>query len=397
MSLDTFCRRAFSDAELQRRLLTCDDAGDLVARVIATTASCGLEVRADAVIEALSGAPAWFGTAIEPAVLDAQPPSGWLPISAGWLEGRLHIQWAFFGAESLNAPRFEDDVRRALGRPFNRLFCRYATPIERLLEREKTYSGRAPDGLIFHMSRCGSTWVARMLAALDRAVVLSEADPIDMVVQARHARTNLTPEEQARWLRAMTGALATPRAGEDCCFIKLDSWHVRSAPLFRRAFPDTQWIFLYRDPTEVLVSHAARPGAQMFPDLAGPRVRRFDDKYPIASAEHYARILADFCEAALTQYSAGGGLLVNYQELPDALWTRILPHFGATVSETERTSMMEAGRYNAKAPDRLFAGDSETKRLSATPEILAAAEKWLAPLYQQLEARRTASLTASVR
>jgi hypothetical protein len=55
----------------------------------------------------------------------------------------------------------------------------------------------------------------------------------------------------------MVAALGQARAGETRLFLKLDCWHMRDLPLFRRAFPNTPWVFLYRDPVEVLVSHPA--------------------------------------------------------------------------------------------------------------------------------------------
>jgi hypothetical protein len=36
-----------------------------------------------------------------------------------------------------------------------------------------------PDGFVFHMSRCGSTLVAQMLAVVPDHVVVSEAEPLD--------------------------------------------------------------------------------------------------------------------------------------------------------------------------------------------------------------------------
>lgn len=387
MSLDAFCRRVLTEPSLQQGLLASDDP-QLFAHAVADIAQTrGFEVAAESVMQVLQSPLPWFGTETKPVIADAPQGEGWLPIAAGWIGGRLYLQWSHFGGEKLRGPRFEDDIRRSLTRPFNYLFSRYATPIESL--EMQAQQGLRPNGFIFHMSRCGSTWLARMLAALDRTVVLSEADPIDVVVQAHHVRPNLEPEEQARWLRWIVRALAAPRAGEIRSFIKLDSWHARALPLFRRAFPETPRLFLYRDPVEVLMSHQARPGAQMFPELAGPRVRFFGADGPLTPEEHYARVLADMCEAALANCSGDEGLFINYRQLPDALWTEILLHFGVEASETERAAMMEAGRYNAKAPDILFAGDSEAKRRSATPEIRAAAEKWLAPLYAALEARRT--------
>ena len=48
-------------------------------------------------------------------------------------------------------------------------------------------------------------------------------------------------------------------------FVKFDSWNTLDLALIRRAFPDVPWIFLYRDPVEVIVSHMRQRGSQMIP------------------------------------------------------------------------------------------------------------------------------------
>jgi hypothetical protein len=123
--------------------------------------------------------------------------------------------------------------------------------------------GPAPDGLVFHMSRCGSTLVAQMFAALPDSMVVSEPPPLDDVLQISllgGADTAIAA------LRAMSAAFG--RRGGRPFVLKLDAWHALALPLFRRAFPDTPWVFLYRDPVEVLVSHMRQRGSQMLPRSA---------------------------------------------------------------------------------------------------------------------------------
>ena len=62
-------------------------------------------------------------------------------------------------------------------------------------------------------------------------------------------------EQRIEWLRGVVSALGQPRLGtEKHLFIKFDAWKVLDLPLIRRAFPAVPWIFLYRDPVEVLTS-----------------------------------------------------------------------------------------------------------------------------------------------
>ncbi len=163
-------------------------------------------------------------------------------------------------------------------------------------------------------------------------------------------------------------------------------------PLFRRAFPTVPWVFLYRDPVEVLVSQLRMPGTQMIPGGFGPNLYGIERSYGPGTAEdYYAQVLAKVTEPAVAHYSAGGSLLVNYRQLPDALFTVILPHFGVQCGEADRAAMTEAARYDAKTPGFEFEPDSGAKQRSATPTVRAAAEQWLGELYRRLEVLRVES------
>ena len=226
-----------------------------------------------------------------------------------------------------------------------------------------------------------------MLASLDHNVVISEAAPIDAVVRARDARPDLSDDEHGRWLEWIVGALGQCRCGDEVnYFIKLDSWHTLALPLFRRVFPDVPWIFLYRDPVEVLMSQLRMPGIQMIPGMLGPNPFGLEpsDGWNM-SADYCARVLARICEPVLQHYSEGAGLLVNYRQLPLALWTTIMPHFGVDCSDRDRAAMAEAARFDAKTPSLEFASDAEAKQRQASAATRAVAEDRLGELYRRLE------------
>jgi hypothetical protein len=86
-------------------------------------------------------------------------------------------------------------------------------------------------------------------------------------------------------------------------------------------------------------------------------------------------------------YVPGSDMLVNYQELPGALWTRVLPHFGVPCSADDRAAMAEAARYDAKNPGQPFSLDPDAKRNAATDQIRSVAER-LAGRHARLEALR---------
>jgi hypothetical protein len=399
-ALQAFCALALEDLALQTQLRQpdCADESTFLARLLDVAHQRGFAFSADdarhAMRErmlALDGVPA---AAVRETPL---PPDGWLPIRTFWQAGALYAHWAYFGARRLRAPFFEGDVRCCVAQPFNRLL-RYVTLVDKLAAWLDERPHLQPSGFIFHMSRCGSTLVSQMLAALESNIVVAEASPLDGVVQAQVCKPDLGDECRDRWLRSIVGALGQKRGGDERrYFIKLDCWHSVALPLFRRAFPAVPWIFLYRDPVEVMVSQLRMPGAQMLPQGVGPNFHGIERAYGPGTAEdYYAQVLAKICEPVVAHFGQGGGLLVNYRELPQAVFSQILPHFGVASGAAERAAMTAAARFDAKAPGFAFAPDSAAKQQAASAAARAAAARWLGEVYDRLEAMRAAAPGAAV-
>jgi hypothetical protein len=358
------------DAALSEALDAIHDPDALAARTIEAAAAAGVAVEAADVRAAIQAA------SVPPARRVSAPP-GWLPAEVSDLDGRPVVSWRWFGRRRLAEPFYADDMMRAGYRPLNRLI-RLSTPLPAPDDRPLV----APDGLVFHMSRCGSTLVAQMLAAAPAHGVISEAPPIDAVL-----RLPIDDDAKVEALRAMVAALGQSRAGETRLFLKLDCWHVRDLPLFRRAFPDTPWVFVYREPVEVLVSHLRRRGVQMIPELV-PSARLGLDTPVAPDADYCAQVLAALCVAAASHYALGAGRLVNYAELPEALLAKVLPHFGVVPSDDETAAMRAATVRDAKAPEQVFAPDFQDKQAAATSALRAVCEQRLGAVYQRLEAIR---------
>lgn len=296
------------------------------------------------------------------------------------------VDWCRLGELRFEDPFFDETVQRALRHPFN-LALRLQTPLDVLGREENERPGMRPTGLIFHMSRCGSTLVGRMFGALPGSLVISEASPIDHVLRARTHDPQVTDEQRVLWLRWIVGALGQRWHGkEKRYFLKLDAWHTFDLPLIERAFPGVPWVFLYRDPVEVLVSQAKQISWMMAaangPHLLGVPV---PEAFQIPREEYTARVLARICEA-VEGHGATPRHLINYRDLPGAALDRIPAVFGLDLSNPERDAMRAAGDYDAKQPTRRFEPDAMAKQREATPAIREAARRWLAPVYERLEA-----------
>ncbi|HUX86481.1 MAG TPA: sulfotransferase, partial [Chloroflexota bacterium] len=280
-----------------------------------------------------------------------------MPIRVYWADSQPRVDWCYLGDERFVDPFFADTIERQLSLPFNLAF-RYQTSLDDLIDLEKSHPGIPPSGFIFHMSRCGSTLVAQMLAALPTNLVVSEPEPIDGILRTRQI-PGISDEQRLRWLTAMLSALARPRIGERHFFVKFDSWHIFDLALIRKAYPEVPWIFLYREPIEVMMSHRKQMGSQMIPGTLPLDILASNQRSPLdLSLEEYgARVLAAFCEAALAQRDRQGWL-VNYQDLPELVWTDLASHFRLPLNSAEIKCMRVAAQTDAKSPPFPFVDDS---------------------------------------
>jgi hypothetical protein len=328
------------------------------------------------------------------------PGRNWLPAALVPAPGQLAIDWVHFGDAPLHESFFEDSLRRAKRRPINALL-KVCTPLGILGKLAPPDAATAPDGLIFHMSRCGSTLVSQMLAAMADGIVVSEAPPLDAIVQMTHSHPEAPLEQRVALLRGMAAALGRDRFGNRRHYvIKTDSWHSLALPLFRAAFPDTPWVFLFRDPTEVMVSQMRIRGSQTVPGTELDPVFAIPDPLSHSREDYIARVLNRVTQAAIDHAEIGGGLFVDYADLPHAVERRILPHFGIAPDADTLAAIRAAATWDAKTPSFAFEPDADDKRRSAGDAVRAAVTTHLGGVHRELTAlaaRRSVSLSAKLR
>jgi hypothetical protein len=383
-AFERFETALWDDPALQLALARHERTEDFIADAAAAAGELGLALSAEAIEARLRpGLPGVGRLMPPPPRVHARPPRGdWLPVALLPLGGGdALVDWACFAGAELTDPFFALSAMRATARPLNRLLpC--ATRLGALIEEPGPV--REPDGFVFHQSRCGSTLVARMLGALPRATSVSEAPSVDAVLQLGLA-AGWNMEQRAAALRAMIGAYGRR---EGPFFVKLDSWHTLALPLFRAAFPGVPWVFLYREPVEILVSQVRQRGSQTVPQLMPPAFYGLEAA-PDAPAEDYcARVLERIASAALEHKE--GGLAVDYAGLPGAVAARILPHFGVRPEPADVEAMAAAAAPDAKHPQRSFRPDGAEKRAVASDALKSAAAAHLAPVHEALEAWRAA-------
>lgn len=309
-----------------------------------------------------------------------------------WRDSKPMVDWGYLGMRRFTDPFFTQTINPCVRHPADLLF-RHQTPLENLGEIASEQASLRPTGFIFHMSRCGSTLMSQMLAALPENIVLSEAGPIDDILRAHFRNPGVTEVQRVKWLQWLVDVLAWRRhPAEKNVFIKFDCWHVMYLPLIQRAFPGVPWIFLYREPLEVMASAQKQLGGQMIPGVLAPGLFGWDPAMVAGMTlyEYTARVLARLCESGLAASQAGEGKLVNYRQLPASIWPALMEYWKVKFSAEEIQRMLDAARLDAKNPVLPFESDSQAKHDSATAETRVLTQQWLDGVYHQLESQRQA-------
>jgi len=307
---------------------------------------------------------------------------GWTPIRVEWRDGAPWVDWCHTTGIEFNDPFFDQTVERCLRHPYRLLFRRL-TPIECLAPLAPAVR---PDGFVFHLSRCGSTLVTQMLATRADTLVLSEPGPLDTIIRSPAPAT-----DKQTWLRWMMTALGhAAAAGQRHTVVKLDTWTTIDLDVVLAAFPSVPWVFVYRDPIDILVSQMSHRGYHVIPGGLSEATVGIDaaTAVELPPEEYAARVMRRIGDTALASMDDGRGLLVEYGELPRAVVDRIAAHFGLSTTAADVGAMLAVVGRDAKNPAVAFVDDTARKRAAATPAVSEAAERWLRPMYRQLEQRR---------
>jgi len=307
----------------------------------------------------------------------------WTPIRFDFSGPVPLVDWADLSAERFVDPFFDETVARWLSGPRARPLVR--TGLEALVALDSEPS-LEPAGMIFHLSRCGSTLASRLLRTLPGVVVLSEPAPLNALLRLDPDRVD--EATLVRLVRLLVRALGRRRHDDERQLVlKCTSWNIRRRAVLAAAFPEAPWIWLQRDPVHVLASLLAQPpgwlGLQARPGRAAQLFGLDPAALPAMSrAEFAARVLGAMLGAAATDPDQR--LLIDYADLPAAVWQRAAPHFGLEADAAAIDRMVEQSRFYSKdSVSRVFTGDVPGRR-PKTDEMRAAAERFAEPGYRAL-------------
>ncbi|CDO86029.1 hypothetical protein AWC29_28740 [Mycobacterium triplex] len=309
--------------------------------------------------------------------------AGWTPIRWDLSGPAPALWWADLSAVRFTEPFFDQTVARWESGPNARPLVR--TGLDEL-EAVDSAPSLEPAGMIFHVSRCGSTLLSRLLATLPGVVVLAEPAPLNSLLGLDPAHV-----EQAflvKAVRLLVRALGRCRHGDERRLVlKCTSWNILRRRVLAAAFPEIPWIWVQRDPVRVLASLLAEPPGWLGNQAAlGRAAQLFGiDRTSVPTmgrAEFTSRALGAMLEAAADD--PAGRLVLDHAELPEAVWTRAAPHFGLETTPAAIDRMAEQSRFYSKDPTpRPFTGGAAEYR-PVSDTIRRAAERFAGPGYRAL-------------
>lgn len=226
-----------------------------------------------------------------------------------------------------------------------------------------------PDLVIAHPSRSGSTLLARLAAAADGTILVSEPSILPQVLNQHRSGGLGSPIEPV--LRAIVRALGRIRPGNERRYVlKLNSQITRFLPEFQRALPQTPIVWLQRQPIEILESNLH------FPPAAHP------GQPGALEAWLLRRITLAFLGA--TAFVDSSMRILDYRDLPHAAWTSLAELMGVDPAGNGVLKMREIAQYDARTGARF-----EPRSRNILPTSLQAiVRETLDPLYEDLRARR---------
>lgn len=319
-------------------------------------------------------------------LLEQIPPSdmSWLPYNIRYDQTQLVVDWCNSADAQLKDPFFDQTIHRLLRYT---PYASQSTLFETLAIINSKNASSKPAGFIFHMSRCGSTLIAQMLASLQQFVVFSEPAILEALLRSTYSPTTV-PDEQKQWLlQNIIQAFLGYKAAQQDAFIKFSARAILDYQLITRTYPSVPGIFIYREPVEVLVSLIGNQANRLPPGLDKANLLN-DDSQAISKmrpVEFWARVIANQCAAAIEMYSCSQLLFVNYSQLPEMVWTDIVNFFGVTLSAEDVEQMQKVLTRNSKEPGKPFFNDSSNKRDAATREIYELVDHFVRPYYDHLE------------
>ena len=317
---------------------------------------------------------------------------GWLPIDLYFQPADVGVRWMEFGSNCFNEPFFHMTIEKLKAPPL--LAREWIGDLRSLIAAGSQLSPVTPNGIVFHVSRCGSTLLANALRTAESAVVLSEARPIGSLLTPEVFRRS--PFEYDEWQgarRMLLDCLLSVYGNHSCdqpkVIVKCSGNNMLHLNIVRSVWPDVPFLILIRKPSDVMISVLDRPAGWL--DLRrnpAHAAKTFGweglSVEQMTASEYCARVVGRYCEAVLPDLDNQCRVL-DYDEIDESRIQQVAQFFHLDIPVGSNEFRQVIHTYS-KDPSqaRTFEPDRERKRKEATASILAAAEQWADPHYYAL-------------
>jgi gluconate kinase len=303
--------------------------------------------------------------------------------------GEPFCNWLQLADKKFEEPFFDETILKCRALPVNVKNRKCISSLSLLPDWSLAVDSAKPAVFIFHLSRCGSTLVSQLFTLDDTNIVLSEVPFIDEILRLPYQKRGISEEQTTEWLEAAIQFYGQKRNEiQERLIIKTDCWHIFFYQHLRKIYPEVPFVFLYRQPDEILQSQQKRRGMQAVPDMIESSIFGIrQDEIQYADFDHYFSLVMEKIMTAALQLSEldSKTILVNYVEGILPIVERIAFHASIPITSEIQNQMKLRISYHAKYPEQVF---SEEKNNQSYPAMLTGCMA----LYQQLEEKRKADL-----
>jgi hypothetical protein len=244
------------------------------------------------------------------------------------IDDELAMHYADLGTNAFDSPFFDDAIEshHAIGVSANA--SAFRLPADAVLGAAARPASRGPDGLIFHVGRCGSTLLCNLLSTIGRWVALREPEFLNSLLGRLAAEPDREAKDRlgmliAQSLRSLAhGVRLDADAGERGCVVKLSSWNAMLAGEIVARLDRTPLIVVTRDPCATVASFLRDPPHW------NPELPSLEDR--LGSVRFFAEAWLGTIDAVL-RLPAERTLFVDYDDLitaPSTVLLSVCRHLG---------------------------------------------------------------------
>lgn len=287
------------------------------------------------------------------------PLSDWIPYKLIRTDETVFCEWIYVGDKRFTKPFFDDTIAQCRSHTFNSSGYKVCTTLDNLVQWSDQLTFVPLSGLVFHVSRCGSTMISQLLTVPPSNIVISEAPVIDQILRDEEFDANI----KEKLLYAVLRFFGQKRFEEEQHLIlKLDAWHLLAIEQLRIFFQDVPFVILYRNPASVLKSHMQLRGMHMIPEMLPLDIFGLNKKQleKVSLDQFGVLVLEKYYEAILNFMFRDKNLLaLDYHEGMKNIIISVHVFIGIFISEESFNAMQERLKSHSKFPGSVFEGDKE--------------------------------------